>query len=99
MPKQTIKTGNTVKVLAGRDKGKTGTILQVFPKKEKVVVEGINIMKKHLKSRGNEKGQIIELAAPIHISNVKKIDASEKIDEKKGSTETTVKKDEEEKES
>ncbi|MAG11694.1 MAG: 50S ribosomal protein L24 [Parcubacteria group bacterium] len=78
MAKQHVQSGDNVKVLAGKDKGKTGKILQVFPKKNRVVVEGINVMKKHLKSRGNEKGQVIELSAPVHISNVKKITESEK---------------------
>ena len=78
MAKQHVKSGDMVKVLAGKDKGKTGKILQVFPKKNRVVVEGVNTMKKHLKSRGNEKGQVIELSAPIHISNVKKVAESEK---------------------
>ncbi len=73
MAKQHVTSGDNVKVLAGKDKGKTGKILQVFPKKNRVVVEGVNVMKKHLKSRGNEKGQVIELSAPIHISNVKKV--------------------------
>ncbi len=68
-----VKTGDAVKILAGKDKGKTGTILQVFPKKNRVVVEGVNIMKKHLKSKNKQKGQIIELSAPIHASNVKKV--------------------------
>lgn len=73
MAKQHVKSGDQVLVLAGKDKGKSGKILQVFPKKNKVVVEGVNVMKKHLKSRGSEKGQIIELSGPMHISNVKKV--------------------------
>ncbi len=82
-----VKSGDNVLVLAGKDKGKTGKVLQVFPKKSRVVVEGINRMKKHLKSRGSEKGQVIELSAPIHSSNVKKVAESfekkAKIEEKK----------------
>lgn len=69
-----------VKVLAGKDKGKTGKIIQVFSDRQRVVVDGVNTMKKHVRSQGSEKGQIIELFAPIHASNVKKIDAK---DEKK----------------
>lgn len=66
-----IKTNDQVKIIAGKDSGKTGKVLQVFPKRERVVVEGANIMKKHMKTqRKGEKGQTIELAGPIHVSNV-----------------------------
>ncbi len=71
-----IKTGDFVKVLAGKDKGKTGKVIQVFPKKQRVVVDGVNMMKKHLRSQQKDQpGQRVELAAPLHISNVKKVDA------------------------
>ena len=74
-----IKTGDNVKVLAGKDKGKTGKVVQVFPKKQRVVVDGVNVLKKHLRSqRKGEQGQRIELPSPIHISNVKKVDAEKK---------------------
>jgi len=66
-----IKTNDKVKVTSGKDAGKSGKIVQVFPKEEKVVVEGLNIMKKNLKSgKGGEKGQTVELAAPLHVSKV-----------------------------
>lgn len=66
-----LKTGDKVFVLSGKDKGKIGKIIQVFPKLEKVVVEGVNILKKHIRSRREgQKGQIIELPAPLHISKV-----------------------------
>ena len=69
-----IKTGDKVRILAGKDKGKEGKVLQVFPKLGRVVVEKINIMKRHLRSQGQgQKGQIIEFPAPIHISNLKLI--------------------------
>lgn len=72
-----IKTGDNVIVIAGKNKGKTGKVLQIFKSAGRVVVEGVNIMKKHVKSRkSDEKGQIIELAAPFHISNVMLIDPS-----------------------
>lgn len=66
-----IKTNDKVKILAGKDRGKEGKVIQVFPKEGKIVVEGLNLMKKHLrpKKRG-EKGQVIELAAPFSASNV-----------------------------
>lgn len=75
MNKLRLKTGDQVKVIAGKDKGKTGKIMQVFASSNKVVVEGVNVMKKHLKSRGQkEKGRVIELSAPLNISNVMLMD-------------------------
>ena len=69
-----IKTGDTVLVISGKYKGKTGKVLRALPKEERVIVEGVNIVKKHLKPRtGQGKGQIIEKPAPIHVSNVKLI--------------------------
>lgn len=66
-----IKINDKVKVLSGKDSGKTGKVIQVFPKEEKVVVEGVNIMKKSLKpNKKSEKGQVIELAGPLHASKV-----------------------------
>ncbi|MEI6750848.1 MAG: 50S ribosomal protein L24, partial [Bacteroidota bacterium] len=61
-----IKTNDRVKILSGKDKGKEGKVIQVFPNESKLVVEGVNIMKKHLRTRKQgEKGQVIELAAPM----------------------------------
>jgi large subunit ribosomal protein L24 len=69
-----VKKGDKVKILAGKDKGKTGTISLVLPKDNKVVVDGINILKRHRKARKQgEKGTIVEVASPIHASNVKKV--------------------------
>jgi len=69
-----VKKGDKVKIIAGKDKGKTGTISKSFPAINKVIVEGINIFKKHLKARKQgEKGSIIEVAMPLDASNVKKI--------------------------
>jgi large subunit ribosomal protein L24 len=66
-----IKTNDKVKVLAGKDKGKTGKVIQTFPKNKKVVIENVNIMKKHIRSqKQGEKGQILELSAPFDVSNV-----------------------------
>jgi len=66
-----IKKGDTVKILVGKDKGKTGKVLMSLPKEDKLVVEGINVLKKHQKSRkSGQKGQVLERAMPIHISNV-----------------------------
>ena len=69
-----VKVGDKVKVLAGKDKGKEGRVLVTLKKKDRVVVEGINIVKKHLKpGRTNETGGILETENPIHVSNVKVI--------------------------
>ena len=66
-----IKAGDTVVVIAGKDRGKSGKVLQVFTKEDRVVVEGVNKMVKHLKpSRAGEKGQRLEFNGPIHLSNV-----------------------------
>lgn len=70
-----IKKGDNVIVLTGKDKGKKGRISVAFPAKNKVVVEGINMIKKHQRPRkSGEKGSIIDVAMPLHASNVKKVD-------------------------
>ena len=67
-----IKVGDNVQVITGSNKGKEGKVLRVFRKEGKVVIDGINIVKKHVKpNRQNETGGILEIEAPIHISNVK----------------------------
>ena len=72
-----IKVGDNVKIIAGKDKGKTGNVIKTLKNIDKVVVEGINIVKKHQKpTNGNESGGIIEMSAPIHVSNVKKMEDS-----------------------
>lgn len=66
-----IKTGDLVRVMAGKDKGKQGKVLQVFPALNRVVVEGLNLAVRHLRSRRRgEAGQKITFPAPVHISNV-----------------------------
>ena len=66
-----IRKGDTVQVIAGKDKGKTGTVLTVLVKTEQVLIEGINVATKHQKSkRTRSQGQIIEKSMPIHASNV-----------------------------
>lgn len=66
-----IKTNDKVKVLKGKDRNKEGKVIQVFPQAEKLVVEGLNIMKKHLRTKkAGEKGQVIELSAPLRAANV-----------------------------
>ena len=73
-----IKKDDTVMVIAGKDKGKTGKVLKAMPKENKVIVEGINIAKKHVKPQGNQPGSIVEVEAPIHASNVMIIDPKTK---------------------
>ena len=67
---QHVKKGDTVMIITGKDKSKTGKVLQLLPKKEGVLVEGLNIIKRHTRARGNEAGGIVEKEAPIHVSNV-----------------------------
>jgi large subunit ribosomal protein L24 len=74
-----IKTGDEVIVIAGNDKGETGTVQRVIPRKSRIVVSGINIVKKHQKprptgGRTRAQGGIIEFEAPIHVSNVMLVD-------------------------
>ena len=74
MNKVKIKKNDTVKVMSGKDKGKSGKVTQVFPKEEKVVIDGINKRFKNLKPRKqNEKGQRIEFFAPVAISKIQVI--------------------------
>jgi large subunit ribosomal protein L24 len=70
-----VKKGDKVKVLTGKDRGKEGTILEAYPKNERVLVEGINMIKKHAKpSQDNPQGGILNQEAPVHVSNVMPID-------------------------
>ena len=69
-----IKKGDIVLVISGKNKGKKGKILRAFPKERKILIEGVNLMKKHQKpKKTGQKGQIIEKPAPIDVSNVKMI--------------------------
>ena len=66
-----IKKGDKVIVIAGKEKGKTGKVTKAIPTESKVVIEGLNLLKKHRKARkSGEKGQIIEVSMPLHVSNV-----------------------------
>jgi large subunit ribosomal protein L24 len=70
-----IRKGDTVVVITGIDKGKQGKVLEVFPRESRVLIEGVNMKKKHQKpQRANQKGQIIETIRPLHVSNVALID-------------------------
>ncbi len=65
-----LKKNDKVRVIAGKDKGREGTIISFVPEKNSVIVEGVRIVKKHVKASSTSKGGIIEKEAPIHISNV-----------------------------
>lgn len=65
-----IKTGDKIKVLTGKDKGKEGKILQVFPLQQRASVEGVNVMIKQLRSQKGRSGQKVEFPAPLHMSNL-----------------------------
>ncbi len=66
-----IKKGDKVVVISGKDKGKTGTVTAAFPRENMVLVEGVNIKKKHQRPRrGGQKGQVVDKGFPIHVSNV-----------------------------
>ncbi len=68
-----VKKGDTVRVLTGKDKGKTGTIVRALPKEDRVVVDGVAIVKRHRKGVQGEVGRIVERPRPIHVSNVQKV--------------------------
>ncbi|MCD8283684.1 MAG: 50S ribosomal protein L24 [Opitutae bacterium] len=72
MPKQNIKKGDEVVVIAGSEKGKRGKVASVIPSKKRVIIEGLNIVKRHTKAneQAGVEGGIIDKEAPIHISNV-----------------------------
>ena len=65
-----IKKGDKVVVLAGRDKGRSGEVLQVVPKEERALVRGVNMIKRHQRQSMNQEGGIISKEAPIHLSNL-----------------------------
>ena len=73
-----LKTGDKVVVIAGKDKGKEGKITKTLRAENKVVVEGVNIAKKHVKPNGQQAGSIIEMEMPIHASNVMIVDPKTK---------------------
>ena len=67
-----IKKGDKVLIISGKDKGKTGSVLKSFPKKGKILVEAINLKKKHIKpKKQGEQGQVLKISAPLDVSNTK----------------------------
>jgi large subunit ribosomal protein L24 len=88
-----VKKGDNVEVISGNFRGSSGKILQVLPKKNRVLIEGVRLIKKHLrKSQDNPSGKIAEREGPIHISNVKLVERSEKSAKKKGKAKATKEK-------
>ena len=75
-PKRHVKTGDQVMVISGEDKGKTGTVLKVFPVDNKAVVEGIRMVKKHRKPTQESPGSIEDMEARINISNLMVVDSA-----------------------
>lgn len=65
-----IKKDDQVKIMVGKDQGKTGKVLRVLPKEGRVMVEGVNVYKRHVRRMGNQEGQILDIAKPLRISNV-----------------------------
>jgi large subunit ribosomal protein L24 len=65
-----IRKGDDVVVITGRDKGKKGEVLRVFPQEDRVLVQGVNMVKRHTRPSPTEPGGIVEKEAPIHVSNV-----------------------------
>jgi large subunit ribosomal protein L24 len=78
-----VKKGDQVEVISGNFRGSSGKILEVIPRKQQVLIEGVRIIKKHLrKSQENPQGKIAEREGPIHISNVKLLERETKADKK-----------------
>ena len=65
-----VKKGDKVKVIAGKDKGKTGVIARALPREDRVIIDGVAVAKRHVKGRAGEVGHIAERPRPIHASNV-----------------------------
>lgn len=74
MPKLKIKKGDKVVVIAGKDKGRGGEVLRVLPKENRVLVQGVNMMKRHTKPAMGQAGGIVEREATLHVSNVSHVD-------------------------
>jgi large subunit ribosomal protein L24 len=91
--KHHVKKGDNVEVISGNFRGSRGKILQVLPKKNRVLIEGVRLIKKHLrKSQDNPSGSIAEREGPIHISNVRVVERGEKGTKKKSKTKASKEK-------
>jgi len=74
MPKLKIKKGDNVVVISGRDKGKTGEVLRVFPTDQRLIVRGVHVARRHQRQRMGDPGGIVEKELTIHVSNVAHLD-------------------------
>lgn len=71
MSLKSIKKGDTVQIISGKDKGKSGKVLRIFSGEDRIIVEGINIKKRHQRpKKEGERGQMVQVASPFHISNI-----------------------------
>ena len=86
---KTLKRGQRVRVIAGAHKGKEGRILQVLPARDRVIVEGVALMKRHTKKTQNDEGGIVERESSIHRSNVKLVDGDTGTSKKSEKVEAT----------
>lgn len=92
-----IKKGDKIIFIAGKERGKTGTVLRAIPKRDMVVIEGLNLYTKHQRATRTSKAQIIEKVVPVHVSNVQLVDAKSgkgtrvRIDRKNGRARVAVK--------
>ena len=94
--KTKLKKGQTVQLISGADKGKSGEIIKLFPKNYSALVKGINLKKKHQKPTKEQKGGIVNIEKPVHLSNLKVMDDKKKSEKSKEKEpkKTTVKKKE-----
>jgi large subunit ribosomal protein L24 len=74
MPKMKIKKGDNVVVISGRDKGKAGEVLRVFPTESRLIVQGVHVARRHTRARMGDPGGIVEKELTIHVSNVAHVD-------------------------
>ncbi len=74
MPKLKIKKGDNVVILTGKDRGRRGEVLHAFPKESRVIVQGVNLVRKHVRPSQRQEGGIIQKEAPLHVSNVAHVD-------------------------
>ena len=81
--KTKLKKGQTVQLISGADKGKSGEIIKLFPKDYSALVKGINVKKKHQKPTKEQKGGIVNIEKPVHLSNLKVMDDKKKSEKSK----------------
>jgi len=71
-----VKKGDKVRVISGKDKGKSGAIVRAFPREDTVIVEGVALYKRHRKGTSGKVGRIIEKSRPVHVSNVALVESA-----------------------